>query len=153
MTLCIPTVFVSWTGEALDKKTPLLRSERRRQRPGPAAAAAARRHARSARVSSSCGAEQEYFLVDRAFAAPCARSATGGSHACFGGQPAKGQQFDDHYFGAIPERVQVFMQDVERELYRLGVPAEDAPQRSGARPVRDRPDLRGRQRRHRPPAC
>jgi glutamine synthetase len=122
VTLCIPTVFVSWTGEALDKKTPLLRSN-----------AAMNREAQRllrllgateiAPVNSSCGAEQEYFLVDEAFAALrsdlllCGRT-------LFGAAPAKGQQFDDHYFGAIPERVQVFMQDVESQLYKLGIPAK-----------------------------
>ena len=122
VTLCIPTVFVSWTGEALDKKTPLLRSN------------AAMNHQAQrllrllgetdiAPVNSSCGAEQEYFLVDEALAALrsdlllCGRT-------LFGSAPAKGQQFDDHYFGAIPERVQVFMQEVETQLYKLGIPAK-----------------------------
>ncbi|MFM8966662.1 MAG: glutamine synthetase III, partial [Vulcanococcus sp.] len=122
LTLCIPTVFVSWTGEALDKKTPLLRSN-------AAMNSQAQRLLRLlgaqeiAPVNSSCGAEQEYFLVDAAFAALrsdlllCGRT-------LFGAPPAKGQQFDDHYFGAIPERVQVFMQDVETQLYKLGIPAK-----------------------------
>jgi len=122
VTLCIPTVFVSWTGEALDKKTPLLRSN-----------AAMNRQAQRllrllgesdiAPVNSSCGAEQEYFLVDSAFVALRPDLLLAG-RTLFGAPPAKGQQFDDHYFGAIPERVQVFMQDVERQLYRLGVPAK-----------------------------
>ncbi len=122
VTLCIPTVFVSWTGEALDKKTPLLRSN-----------AAMNRQAQRllrllgeteiAPVNSSCGAEQEYFLVDNAFVALRPDLLLAG-RTLFGAPPAKGQQFDDHYFGAIPERVQVFMQDVERQLYRLGVPAK-----------------------------
>jgi len=122
LTLCIPTVFVSWTGEALDKKTPLLRSN-------AAMNSQAQRLLRLlgaqeiAPVNSSCGVEQEYFLVDAAFAALrsdlllCGRT-------LFGAPPAKGQQFDDHYFGAIPERVQVFMQDVETQLYKLGIPAK-----------------------------
>ena len=122
LTLCIPTVFVSWTGEALDKKTPLLRSN-----------AAMNRQAQRllrllgntdvAPVNSSCGAEQEYFLVDSAFVALRPDLQLAG-RSLFGAPPAKGQQFDDHYFGAIPERVQVFMQDVERQLYKLGVPAK-----------------------------
>ena len=122
VTLCIPTVFVSWTGEALDKKTPLLRSN-----------AAMSRQARRllallgetdiAPVNSSCGAEQEYFLVDNAFVALRPDLQLAG-RTIFGKPSAKGQQFDDHYFGAIPERVQVFMQDVERQLYKLGVPAK-----------------------------
>ncbi|NBP98155.1 MAG: glutamine synthetase type III, partial [Synechococcaceae bacterium WB6_3A_227] len=122
VTLCIPTVFVSWTGEALDKKTPLLRSN-----------AAMNRQAKRlltllgntdvAPVNSSCGAEQEYFLIDQAFLNLRPDLLLAG-RSLFGAAPAKGQQFDDHYFGAIPERVQVFMQDVEQQLYRLGVPCK-----------------------------
>jgi glutamine synthetase len=121
-TLCIPTVFVSWTGEALDKKTPLLRSN-----------AAMNKAANKvlkllgekevAPVNSSCGAEQEYFLVDANFANARPDLLLAG-RTLFGKPSAKGQQFDDHYFGAIPERVQVFMQDVEERLYRLGIPAK-----------------------------
>ena len=122
VTLCIPTVFVSWTGEALDKKTPLLRSN-------SAMNAQAQRllrllgETKIAPVNSSCGAEQEYFLVDAAFTALRSDLQLSG-RTLFGAAPAKGQQFDDHYFGAIPERVQVFMQDVETQLYKLGVPAK-----------------------------
>jgi glutamine synthetase len=121
-TLCIPTVFVSWTGEALDKKTPLLRSN-------AAMSKAATRvlrllgHTEIAPVNSSCGAEQEYFLVDLNYANSRPDLLLAG-RSLFGRPPAKGQQFDDHYFGAIPERVQVFMQEVERKLYRLGVPVK-----------------------------
>jgi glutamine synthetase len=121
-TLCIPTVFVSWTGEALDKKVPLLRSI-------AAMDEAAERvlkllgHTDVARVNSSCGAEQEYFLVDSNFAYQRPDLILAG-RTLFGKAPAKGQQFDDHYFGAIPERVQVFMQDVEYQLYKLGIPAK-----------------------------
>lgn len=120
-TLCIPTAFVSWTGEALDKKTPVLRSMQalnsQTQRvlkffgtDGPF-------------VSATAGAEQEYFLVDNHFyyARPdllaCGRT-------LFGAPPPKGQEFDDHYFGAIPERVQAFMFEVERECFKLGIPAK-----------------------------
>jgi glutamine synthetase len=122
LTLCIPTVFVSWTGEALDKKTPLLRSNASLNRQ-------AQRLLRLlgeteiAPVNSSCGAEQEYFLIDAAFTALRPDLQLAG-RTLFGAPPAKGQQFDDHYFGAIPERVQVFMQDVERQLYKLGIPAK-----------------------------
>jgi glutamine synthetase len=121
-TLCIPTVFVSWTGEALDKKTPLLRSNAALDR-------AARKvlgllgHTEVAPVSSSCGAEQEYFLIDAALATARPDLLLAG-RTLFGKAPAKGQQFDDHYFGAIPERVQCFMQDVECKLYKLGIPAK-----------------------------
>ncbi len=123
VTLCIPTAFVSWTGEALDKKTPLLRSM-------DAISMQAMRILRlfgSAegvkRVSTTVGPEQEYFLVDRNlyFARPdlvtCDRT-------LFGAQPPKGQQLSDHYFGSIPSRVLAFMAEVERELYRIGVPVK-----------------------------
>lgn len=122
VTLCVPTVFVSWTGEALDKKTPLLRSNAAMNK-------AARKvlkllgHKDIAPVNSSCGAEQEYFLVDANFANNRPDLLLAG-RTLFGKPPAKGQEFDDHYFGAIPERVQVFMQDVEESMYRLGIPAK-----------------------------
>ncbi|MDO9107237.1 MAG: glutamine synthetase III [Methylovulum sp.] len=121
-TLCIPTVFVSWTGEALDKKTPLLRANAAMNK-------AAQRvlsllgHKDIAPVNSSCGAEQEYFLVDANFINSRPDLLLAG-RTLFGASAAKGQQFDDHYFGAIPERVQVYMQDVEEQLYRLGIPAK-----------------------------
>ena len=122
VTLCIPTVFVSWTGEALDKKTPLLRSNAAMDRQARRLLALLGEKA-IAPVNSSCGAEQEYFLVDNAFVALRPDLQLAG-RTIFGKPSAKGQQFDDHYFGAIPERVQVFMQDVERQLYKLGVPAK-----------------------------
>ncbi|BAU14013.1 glutamine synthetase [Leptolyngbya sp. NIES-3755] len=122
VTLCIPTVFVSWTGEALDKKTPLLRSISAMNK---AATRVLKQlgYTDVAPVNSSCGAEQEYFLVDAHFAHNRPDLLLTG-RTLFGKSPAKGQQFDDHYFGAIPERVQVFMQDVEEKLYRLGIPAK-----------------------------
>jgi len=120
-TLCIPTAFVSWTGEALDKKTPVLRSMQ-----------ALNKHAQRVLkffgtngpfISSSAGAEQEYFLVDNHFyyARPDLLAA---GRTLFGSPPPKGQEFDDHYFGAIPERVQAFMFEVERECFKLGIPAK-----------------------------
>ncbi len=121
-TLCVPTVFVSWTGEALDKKTPLLRSNAAMNK-------AAQRvlsllgNTNIAPVNSSCGAEQEYFLVDAGFVNTRPDLLLSG-RTLLGAAPAKGQQFDDHYFGAIPERIQVYMQDVEEQLYRLGIPAK-----------------------------
>src|SRR4028118_864866 len=122
VTLCIPTVFISWTGVALDKKTPLLRSNAAMNK------AATRLlkllgHREVAPVNSSCGPEQEYFLVDAHFAHSRPDLLLTG-RTLFGKPPAKGQQFDDHYFGAIPDRVQVFMQDVEEKMYRLGIPAK-----------------------------
>ncbi|MBE9123406.1 glutamine synthetase III [Tychonema sp. LEGE 07199] len=122
MTLCIPTVFISWTGEALDKKTPLLRSISAMNK-------AATRvlkllgNTEVAPVNSSCGCEQEYFLIDSNFGHSRPDLLLAG-RTLFGKAPAKGQQFDDHYFGAIPERVQVFMQEVEERMYRLGIPAK-----------------------------
>jgi glutamine synthetase len=121
-TLCIPTAFVSWTGEALDKKTPLLRA-------GQALNTHAQRvlklfgHAHPAMVVSYAGAEQEYFLVDRNlyYARPDLVNA---GRTLFGAKPPKGQEFEDHYFGAIPERVLEFMIAVEKDLYKLGIPAK-----------------------------
>ena len=121
-TLMIPSVFMSWTGEALDKKIPLLRSN--------AAMNEAAQKVLSlmgetdiATLNSSCGAEQEYFLVDSNFANSRPDLLLAG-RTLFGAPPAKGQEFDDHYFGAIPARVQVFMQDYEDQLYKLGIPAK-----------------------------
>jgi glutamine synthetase len=121
-TLCIPTVFVSMTGEALDFKTPLLRSQQ-------AMGAQAERilklfaHKDFDHIVSFCGPEQEYFLIDRHFflARPDLINA---GRTLFGTKPPKGQEFDDHYFGAIPERVLGFMMDTERELFKLGIPAK-----------------------------
>ncbi|RFA09470.1 glutamine synthetase type III [Subtercola boreus] len=121
-TLCIPTVFVSMTGEALDHKTPLLRSQ---QAMGTHAERVLKLfgHTDPEHVVSYCGPEQEYFLVDRHFflARPDLLNA---GRTLFGAKPPKGQEFDDHYFGAIPERVLGFMMDTERELFKLGIPAK-----------------------------
>lgn len=121
-TLCIPTVFVSMTGEALDYKTPLLRSQ---QAMGIHAERILRLfgHKDLNKVVSFCGPEQEYFLVDRHFllARPDLINA---GRTVFGAKPPKGQEFDDHYFGAVPERVLGFMMDTERELFKLGIPAK-----------------------------
>ena len=121
-TLCIPTAFVSWTGEALDKKTPVLRSMQ-------VLNTQAQRilklfgHADGAFVASTAGPEQEYFLIDRHFfyARPDLLNA---GRTLFGCKPPKGQEFDDHYFGAIPERVLAFMLEAERELFKLGIPVK-----------------------------
>ncbi|MEZ0050481.1 glutamine synthetase [Mycobacterium sp. MAA66] len=121
-TLCIPTVFVSMTGEALDYKTPLLRSQ---QAMGVHAERILKLfgHENLEKVVSFCGPEQEYFLVDRHFflARP---DLINSGRTLFGAKPPKGQEFDDHYFGAIPERVLGFMMDTERELFKLGIPAK-----------------------------
>ncbi|MBT4530874.1 MAG: glutamine synthetase type III [Phycisphaerae bacterium] len=122
-TLCIPTAFVSWNGEALDKKTPLLRS-----------IDVVNQHAMRllnvfgmgkevSRVITTLGLEQEYFLVDESFVANrddlllCGRTLLGTT-------PPKGHQLDDHYFGKIPERVLAFMDDAEQQLYELGIPVK-----------------------------
>jgi glutamine synthetase len=121
-TLCIPTVFVSMTGEALDHKTPLLRSQ---QAMGTQAERILKHfgHESPEHIVSFCGPEQEYFLVDRHFflARP---DLLNSGRTLFGAKPPKGQEFDDHYFGAIPERVLGFMMDTERELFKLGIPAK-----------------------------
>ncbi|MFA4081701.1 glutamine synthetase III [Mycobacteroides salmoniphilum] len=121
-TLCIPTVFVSMTGEALDHKTPLLRSQ---QAMGHHAERILKLfgHSNFDHIVSFCGPEQEYFLVDRHFflARPDLINA---GRTLFGAKPPKGQEFDDHYFGAVPERVLGFMMDTERELFKLGIPAK-----------------------------
>lgn len=121
-TLMIPSVFFSWTGEALDKKIPLLRSNTAMDK-------AAQRvltlmgETEIETLNSSCGAEQEYFLVDAHFANARPDLLLAG-RTLFGAPSPKGQEFDDHYFGAIPERVQVFMQDFEDKLFKLGIPAK-----------------------------
>jgi glutamine synthetase len=121
-TLMIPSVFMSWTGEALDKKIPLLRSN---SAMNDAAQKVLKLMGETdiANVDSSAGPEQEYFLIDENFANSRPDLLLTG-RTLFGAAPAKGQQFDDHYFGAIPARVQVFMQDFEDKLYRLGIPAK-----------------------------
>jgi glutamine synthetase len=121
-TLCIPTAFCSWTGEALDKKTPVLRSMQ-------ALNVQAQRLLKifggeqPDMVFATAGCEQEYFLVDRNFffARPDLISA---GRTLFGAKPPKGQEMEDQYFGAIPERVLAFMLEAERELYKLGVPVK-----------------------------
>ncbi|MGL1901268.1 MAG: glutamine synthetase III [Fibrobacterales bacterium] len=121
-TLCIPTVFISWTGEALDKKTPLIRANEALNTSATRALKLLG-YEDVARVGSVCGAEQEYFLIDSALASTRSDINLTG-RTLFGAPSAKHQQFDDHYFGAIPERVQVYMQEVETELYILGIPAK-----------------------------
>ena len=119
-TLCIPTAFVSWTGIALDKKTPLLRSNQALNKQ-------AQRilklfgDADGSMVNATAGPEQEFFLIDRNFYFARPDLVTAG-RTIFGAPPPKGQEFDDHYFGAMPERVLGFMLEVEQELFKLGVP-------------------------------
>ena len=117
--LCIPTAFISYTGEALDKKTPLLRSEVAIEKQAKRALALFGKRPR--RVVTTCGPEQEYFLIkEEDFEARpdlvlCGRT-------LFGCEPAKGQELEEHYFGAIRPTVNAFMKEVDDELWKLGVP-------------------------------
>jgi glutamine synthetase len=121
-TLCIPTAFVSWTGEALDKKTPVLRSMQALNKQAQRILTLFGK-TDGAFVASTAGPEQEYFLIDRNFYFSRPDLFTCG-RTLFGAKPPKGQEFEDHYFGAIPERVLGFMLEVERELYKLGIPVK-----------------------------
>ncbi|MEX0904756.1 MAG: glutamine synthetase III [Balneolaceae bacterium] len=119
--LCIPTAFASWTGEALDHKTPLLRSIEALDK--QAKRALNLFGIESKRVTSTVGCEQEYFLIDQEFFYRRPDLMTSG-RTLVGAKPPRGQELDDHYFGSIPERVLSFMLDAERELYRLGIPVK-----------------------------
>ncbi len=122
-TLCIPTAFVSWNGEALDKKTPLLRSIDVVNQHAMRLLKVFGMSKEVSRVITTLGLEQEYFLVDESFVANrddlllCGRTLLGTT-------PPKGHQLDDHYFGKIPERVLAFMDDAEQQLYELGIPVK-----------------------------
>lgn len=118
-TLCIPTIFVSYTGESLDYKAPLLKALESLNK---AAVDVCNYFDKNVtKVTATLGWEQEYFVIDEALvnARPdlvqCGRTV-------FGAAPAKGQQLEDHYFGSIPERVYAFMRDYEQEAYKLGIP-------------------------------
>ncbi|WP_121666407.1 glutamine synthetase III family protein [Mesonia aquimarina] len=120
-TLCIPTVFVSYTGEALDYKAPLLRSL---QSLDQAATDVVKYfNKKVTKVNATLGWEQEYFLIDSALAASRPDITLSG-RTLLGHSPAKGQQLDDHYFGAIPSRVLNFMRDMENECMLLGIPVK-----------------------------
>jgi glutamine synthetase len=140
-TLCIPSVFIGYGGQALDKKTPLLRSM-------DALSRASLRvlglfgNTTAKRVTPTVGCEQEYFLIDRRwFLQRPDLIATG--RTLFGAKPSKGQEMEDHYFGTIKERALAFMEDVEQELYKLGIPVttrhnEVAPSQYEFAPVFER---------------
>lgn len=119
-TLCIPSVFISYHGQALDEKTALLRSMEALSKE-----ACEMLHLigekKVKRIVPTLGVEQEYFLIDRAFFSQRPDLIMSG-RTLLGGQPPKGQQLEDHYFGSIPARVQAFMSEMENELYKLGVP-------------------------------
>lgn len=121
-TLCIPTIFISYTGEALDKKTPLLRSINAINR----SAVNIMRllgNTDSNRVFATLGPEQEYFLIDQDYYYNRQDLVLSG-RTLLGATPPKGQQLEDQYFGSIKERILSFMHDVEEELYKLGIPAK-----------------------------
>lgn len=121
-TLCIPSVFIGYHGEALDNKTPLLRSIQ-------ALSSSACEFLKvigdvdAKSVTATLGAEQEYFLIDRRFAALRPDLVMTG-RTLLGASSPRGQQLEDHYFGSIPGRAKAFMEDLEQELYRLGIPAK-----------------------------
>jgi glutamine synthetase len=121
VTLVIPTAFVSWTGEALDKKTPLLRSMEALSK--QAVRVLKLFGSTAERVVTTCGPEQEYFLIDRYFYLSRPDLINAG-RTLFGARPPKGQELEDQYFGAIADRVMAFMSDVESELYKVGVPVK-----------------------------
>lgn len=142
-TLCIPTIFISYTGEALDNKMPLLKALN-------AVDIAATRVCKYfdknvSRVNATLGWEQEYFLVDAAlYNARPDLQFTG--RVLFGHNPSKGQQLDDHYFGSIPERVHAFMRDFECESHQMGIPVttrhnEVAPNQFEAAPMFEEANL------------
>ena len=120
-TLCIPTAFCSYTGEALDKKTPLLRSIQALQKSADRLMGLF--GVEKQKVTVTLGAEQEYFLVDKKFYLQRPDLYQAG-RTLFGAPSAKHQQMEDHYFGSIPARILNFMNEVEDELWKLGIPAK-----------------------------
>lgn len=119
--LCIPTAFASWKGEALDHKTPLLRSNEALNKATKSALELF--GVQTKRALSTVGCEQEYFLIDQEFVYRRPDILTSG-RTLVGAKPPRGQELDDHYFGSIPERVLSYMLEVEKELYKLGVPVK-----------------------------
>lgn len=118
-TLCIPTIFVSYTGETLDYKAPLLKSLEALNK---AAVEVCNYFDKNiSKVTATLGWEQEYFVIDEALANARPDLVLSG-RTVFGHPPAKGQQLEDHYFGSIPERIYAFMRDYEQEAYKLGIP-------------------------------
>ncbi len=142
-TLCIPTIFVAYTGEALDFKTPLLRAL---HAVDDAATAVCKYFDKNVnKVTSSMGWEQEYFLVDKNLVA-CRPDITLTGRTLLGHSSAKGQQLDDHYFGSIPNRALNFMRDLENQCMLLGIPAktrhnEVAPNQFEIAPIHEEANL------------
>lgn len=118
-TLCIPTIFVSYTGETLDYKAPLLKSLEALNKSAVEVANYFDKNV--SRVAATLGWEQEYFVIDEGMFNARPDLVLSG-RTVFGHAPAKGQQLEDHYFGSIPERVYAFMRDFENESYKLGIP-------------------------------
>lgn len=118
-TLCVPTIFVSYTGETLDYKAPLLKSLEALNKSAVEVANYFDKNV--GRVSATLGWEQEYFVIDEGMFNARPDLVLSG-RTVFGHAPAKGQQLEDHYFGSIPERVYAFMRDFENESYKLGIP-------------------------------
>ena len=118
-TLCIPTIFVSYTGETLDYKAPLLKSLEALNKAAVEVCHFFDKNVN--KVVATLGWEQEYFVIDEALFNARPDLVLGG-RTVFGHAPAKGQQLEDHYFGAIPERIYAFMRDYEQESYKLGIP-------------------------------
>ena len=121
-TLCIPTVFTSYTGEVLDKKTPLLRSMELLSKQAIRVLRALGNDT-SKKVITTVGAEQEYFLIDKKYLAQ-RKDLVYSGRALFGAPAPKGQELDDHYFGAIKDRVLEYMNEVNEELWKLGISAK-----------------------------
>ena len=142
-TLCIPTIFVSYTGESLDTKTPLLKALVALDK---AAVDVCQYFDKNvSKVTATLGWEQEYFVIDAGLANARPDLLLTG-RTVFGHAPAKGQQLDDHYFGAIPERVYAFMRDFEKESYKLGIPLrtrhnEVAPSQFECAPIYEETNL------------
>ena len=120
-TLCIPTAFCAYTGESLDKKTPLLRSMQALDKSLKRLMKLFGRN--EGHAACTLGAEQEYFLVDKEYWKMRPDLVLTG-RTLFGAPSSKGQQLEDHYFGSIPDRILSFMNDVERQLWKLGIPAK-----------------------------
>lgn len=122
-TLCIPTYFVGWHGEALDKKTPLLRSMKALSKQVCRLAELFGISSKGKQAYATLGGEQEYFLIDREYYNQRIDLIQTG-RTLFGKEPAKHQQMADHYFGAIKTRIIAFMEDLDREMWKLGVPTK-----------------------------
>ena len=142
-TLCVPTIYVSYTGESLDAKTPLIKALVALDKAGVEVAQYFDKNV--SKITATLGWEQEYFVIDAAMANARPDIMMTG-RTVFGHSPAKGQQLEDHYFGAIPERIYAFMRDYEQEAYKLGIPLrtrhnEVAPSQFECAPIYEETNL------------